>query len=82
MPDLPTILPQDSLLAKTNSNTINELFNRNPMSFSDIDLDSIVAFFREKREDWIKEEKAEPKARPKAAPKAVATMADLKALKL
>ncbi len=74
-----TISSQESLLAETNPASIDELFNRDPLLLQQQDLAKMVAYFRQKREQWIVEEK-EGKVKPtkQKTPKRVATLDDLK----
>jgi hypothetical protein len=79
------VLPQDSSLGETNPASLDELFNRDPLKLSEVDVGQIVEYFRKKREDWKIAEATPKEAKAKAAPKAAKgtlSLADLSGLKL
>ncbi len=69
-------------MEQTNPLSLNELFNRDPMSLSKIELEFMVEYFRKKRENFLVEErqvKSTPKAR---TTKPTVTLDMLKGIKL
>lgn len=57
------------------SQTLDELFSRDPLDLADKDIEKIVSVLRAQRDKWVLEE-AKPKA-PKATGKRAATSVDL-----
>lgn len=62
-----------SPLAEANPDSLQELFDRDPLELTDADVERIVTELRDQRSRWVK---AEAKGKKQAAPKSL-SLADL-----
>ncbi len=74
--EVPAISPAPGILAlaEADINSLDELFARDPLKLSDVDIDRIVGELRRKRGNWLVLEasgKTKGGAREPAAPKVV-----------
>ena len=60
---MPNTIPQSTALAEANSNSLSELFSRDPEGYTRKDLDSIIAEMRNQRLRWDAAEKAGARVR-------------------
>lgn len=57
-------LPEVSVEMTAEPSSINELFARDPLSWTDADLDRMIQHYRKARINWITDEKKEKAAKP------------------
>jgi len=61
---MPNSIPQSQALAEADSNSLSELFSRDPEGYTRKDIDQVIAEMRAMRLKWDAAEKVGAKVRP------------------
>ncbi len=61
---MPNSIPQSQALAEADSNSLSELFSRDPEGYTRQDLDNVISEYRQRRINWDIAEKAGVKVKP------------------